>query len=304
MIKFDSLKVVLGKKKILNFEIEKEFQLKKKSIFEKTGIFSRYISDKSQTSEQIALSCVKQINKKKLKKITHIISVSNTPSYTFPSIAHFIASELNLEKNLQCIGINSGCSGFADAIYLSSDIIKSNNKATVLITTSDTYSKFIRKKDKYIRCLFSDGGSATIVSFNDKGWKIKKAFSETIPKTQNYLKMENLNKKKQYIEMDGPQVVAFAIKNVIPKLNEFLNNKKTTILIHQAGKIVIDLIKKSLKKNNIFMPINYQDYGNLVSTSIPMVFHQNFKKVNSSKKIIICGFGVGLTHTHILLEKN
>lgn len=304
MIKFDSLKVVLGKKKILNFEIEKEFQLKKKSIFEKTGIFSRYISDKSQTSEQIALSCVKQINKKKLKKITHIISVSNTPSYTFPSIAHFIASELSLEKSLQCIGINSGCSGFADAVCLSYDIIKSNNEANVLITTSDTYSKFIRKKDKYIRCLFSDGGSATIISFYDKGWRIKKIFSETIPQTQNYLKMENLNKKKQFIMMDGPQIVSFAIQRVIPKLNEFLSNKNTTVLIHQAGKIVVDLIKKSLKRNNIFLPINYKNYGNLVSTSIPMVFHQNFKKVNSSKKIIICGFGVGLTHTHILLEKN
>ena len=304
MIKFKTIKITLGKKKVLNSDLEKEFKLRKKSVIEKTGIYTRYISDKKQTSESIALSCVKKINKKDLKNISHVISVSNTPSYSFPSIAHFIASKLQI-KNLKCIGLNSGCSGYADAICMSYDIIKSNKNANVLITTSDTYSKFIRKNDKYLKCLFSDGGSASIICYSKKGWKIKKQFSETVSQTQDFLKMENLNKKKQFIEMDGPQIVGFAIQKVIPKLNEFLKKKNISLLIHQAGKIVVEIIEKTFsKKENIFMPTNYKNFGNLVSTSIPLIFFQNYKKIISSKKIVICGFGVGLTHTHILLEKN
>ena len=305
MIEFQTIKIVLGNKKVFNSEIEKEFKLKKNSVEYKTGIFSRYIASDIQTSETLALSCVKKIEKKYLKDITHIISVSNTPSYAFPSIASFIASELKIQNKLNCIGINSGCSGYADAVCIAYDIIKSNKDSNILITTSDTYSKFIKKKDKYIKCLFSDGGSATIISYSKKGWKIKKQFSETIPQTQSFLKMENLNKKKQFISMDGPQIVGFAIQKVIPKLNEFLKDENITILIHQAGKIVIELIKNSIKsKKKTFMPTNYKQFGNLVSTSIPLIFFQNYKKIMSSKKIIICGFGVGLTHTHILLEKN
>jgi|688.fasta_scaffold134757_2 3-oxoacyl-[acyl-carrier-protein] synthase-3 len=305
MIKFKEIKVTIGKKKIYNSELEKDFKLKKKTILNKTGIFSRYISSKNQTSESIALECVNKLNKKNLKKITHIISVTNTPSYAFPSISHFIASKLNIKKNLNCIGVNSGCSGYADAIIMSYDIIKSNKNANILLTTSDTYSKFIRKNDKYIKCLFSDGGSATIIVYSKKGWRIKKQFSETVPNTQDYLKMENMNKEKQYITMDGPQIVAFAIEKVIPKLKEFIVKKNITLLMHQAGKIIIELVKNSvIKKKNIFFPTNFRNFGNLVSTSIPLILYQNFRKVNLSKEIIICGFGVGLTHTHIMLKKN
>jgi 3-oxoacyl-[acyl-carrier-protein] synthase III len=105
--------------------------------------------------------------------------------------------------------------------------------------------------------------------------------------------------------MDGPQIVAFAIEKVIPKLKEFIVKKNITLLMHQAGKIIIELVKNSvIKKKKIFFPTNFRNFGNLVSTSIPLILYQNFRKVNLSKEIIICGFGVGLTHTHIMLKKN
>ncbi len=305
MIKFNQISICLGKKKINNSLIEKEFNLKKNSIYIKTGIKKRYISSKDQTSELIALNCVKKINKKFLRNITHILSVTNTPSYAFPSIAHFISNLVNVKnRNINCIGINSGCSGYVDALSLSHDIIKSDKKAKILITTSDTYSKFIRKKDKYIRCLFSDGGSASIISYSKNGWKVKNKFSTTLPYTQKFLQMSNLNKKENFIFMDGPEIVKFALANVIPKLKQLSKNNTQTILIHQAGKIVLDLVLKSINKDKkLFIPTNFKNYGNLISTSIPHVFYKNYKKILSSKSILFCGFGVGLTHSYIKLER-
>ncbi len=303
MIKFEKIAVTLGEKKIKNYKIEKDFGLMKNSIFKKTGIFQRYISNKIQTSEKIAIDCCKKININLLNKVTHIISVTNTPSYSFPSIAHFISSELKLSnKNVFCLGLNSGCSGYVDALAIAYDIIKSNKSSKILLTTSDTYSKFFRNKDKYIRCLFSDGGSATLISYSKKGWVIKKKYSESIPKSQNYLAMNSLNLKERYIKMDGPAIVNFAISKVIPKLKEFTKPSTEAILIHQAGKIVNNLVSNSInKKGKIFMPTNYRNFGNLVSTSIPLVFYQNFKKINLFNEILLCGFGVGLTHSYIKL---
>jgi 3-oxoacyl-[acyl-carrier-protein] synthase III len=305
MIKFETIKIQLGKKKVKNRTLEKEFKLKKNSIIEKTGIVNRYIANFSQTSESIAINCCKKINSNSLKKVTHILSVSNTPYHSFPSIAHFIFSKLNLNKNVNCIGINSGCSGYVDALNIAYDIIKSDNKSTVLLTTSDTYSKFIKNNDKYLKCLFSDGGSATLISYAKNGWIRKKRYSETIVNSQKNLIMGSLNKRMRYIIMDGPEIVAFAIKKVIPKLKEFINSNTNGILIHQAGKIVIDLFMKSIaNKKNLYIPCNYKNFGNLVSTSIPLVFYQNFKRINSLKEIILCGFGVGLTHSYIKFVKN
>ena len=305
MIKFEIIKIELGKRLIKNTTIEKEFKLKNKSIINKTGIIQRYIAEDNQTSESIAINCCKKINYNSLKKVTHILSVSNTPSYLFPSIAHFICSELNLGENVNCIGINSGCSGYVDALSIAYDIIKSDNSSRVLLTTSDTYSKFIRSNDKYIKCLFSDGGSATLITYAKNGWIIKKKYSGTISNSQKTLMMNNLNKKKRYIIMNGPEIVAFAIQKVIPKLKEFISSSTNAVLLHQAGKIVIDLVVKSINnKKNLYVPTNYKNFGNLISTSIPLIFYQNFKRINSLKEIILCGFGVGLTHTYIKFVKN
>ena len=138
MIKFETIKIQLGKNIVKNLAIEKEFKLKKNSIINKTGIVKRYIANYNQTSENIAIDCCKKINSNSLKKVTHILSVSNTPSYSFPSIAHFICGKLNFNKNINCIGINSGCSGYVDCLIMAYDIIKSNKSSKILITTSDT----------------------------------------------------------------------------------------------------------------------------------------------------------------------
>ena len=53
--------------------------------------------------------------------------------------------------------------------------------------------------------------------------------------------------KKFEIKMNGPNVLSFAISEVLPVIKEILNNDKKTILFcHQAGKIVIDEIKNNL----------------------------------------------------------
>lgn len=305
MIKFNKIAIELGNIVVKNSFLEKKFRLKKDSIFSKTGIYKRFISNKDQTAENIAKKCCAKINSRLLKNTTHIISVSNTPSHCFPSIAHFVSSSFKFSiKNIHCIGLNSGCSGYVDALIIAYDIIKSNKSSKILIITSDTYSKFIKEKDWHLRCLFSDGGSATLISYSSNGWRIKEKYTETIKNTQQFLTMGNYADKTKNIKMDGPAIVDFAINSVIPKLKEFTRKKTQAIIAHQAGKIVINLIKYSINnKKKIFFPTNYRDYGNLISTSIPLILKQNFKRINSLKSIVLCGFGVGLTHSYIKFIK-
>ena len=303
MIKFKQIEISLGKIIQNNKILEGQFKLQPNSILKKTGIRKRYISSLDQTSEILAINCCKKIKKKYISRLTHIISVSNTPSHFFPSISQLISSYLNVKQNTQCLSLNLGCSGFVDALILSYDIVKSNKNATILLITTDTYSKYIHPKNKNIKSLFSDGASATIISYSKSGWHLKKKYSATIPKSQNNLILKVYNKKIDYIYMNGPEIVSFATKHVIPKIKEFLNyNQKQCLIVHQAGKIVLDQISRVLNKK-ILMPKNYQTFGNLVSTSIPLVLKKNLKKIEKYKNILFCGFGVGLTHSYIKLIK-
>ena len=192
---------------------------------------------KNETSESLAYRASKLFKNSKLKNLSHIISVTNTPSIKFPGISNYLANSLNL-SHVHCLNLNQGCTGFVDALSLSYEIIKNNNKAQVLILTADTYSKFLNKNDKAVRCLFSDGASATIIKYK-KWFKIKKKIFNNLTNTFNDLQF---NKKE--IKMNGPAVVSFALKEVVPKITS-MSKHAGSIYSHQAGKIVMSQIKKN-----------------------------------------------------------
>ena len=294
MIKISNIYFKLGIKKENNNIVEKSLGLKKNSLKKLTGINYRFISTANQTSEQIALDVCKKLKKSEIKKLTHLISVTNTPSIKFPGISNYIASSLKIE-NVHCLNLNAGCTGYVDALILSNDILKNNIKSKILIITSDTYSKFIEKKNKNIRPLFSDGASISVIEYSKNGFKLTKKITKNLIETQNDLIFKN-----QFIEMNGPALVSFAANHVIPEIINYSKNVDA-IFIHQAGKIVVNLIKSNLKKK--FIPTNYERYGNLVSTSIPVLLKENYSNLNKKKKIIICGFGVGLSMSLIQLKK-
>ena len=102
--------------------------------------------------------------------------------------------------------------------------------------------------------------------------------------------------------MNGPKVLQFAMSTVKKDLMQIINkHDEYTLFPHQAGKIVLDALERNLPKNiKIFN--NYESYGNLVSASIPNLIRENFKELNKNK-IILSGFGVGLSHNALILQK-
>ena len=95
MINIEDIFFNLGTKIEKNNKLEKKYNLKKNSLEKLTGINKRYISDKNIFAENLALQAIKKINKKTVNKLTHIISVTNTPKVKFPGISNFIANKLN-----------------------------------------------------------------------------------------------------------------------------------------------------------------------------------------------------------------
>ena len=295
MIEINEINIALGSIIEKNIQIEKKFNLKKGTIFNLTGIRQRLISSKRESAEYLAIKACKKFQKSKLKNITHIISVTNTPSKRFPGISNYVSTLLNL-TNVHCLNLNLGCTGFVDALEISYQLIKNNKKNKILIVTADTYSKFINRNDKAVRCLFSDGAASILVSYKKNGLKLKKKVFKNIINTE-----DELSFKENEIKMNGPAIVSFTIKDVIPEIIN-LSKNVNCIFSHQAGKVVMAQIQKKINKK-IFLPMNYSDHGNLVSTSIPLLLKQNMTRFKKEKKILICGFGVGLSASIMLFHR-
>ena len=97
-IKFNikNLSLYLPKKIVKNSQLDKRFNLKKNTLFYLTGIKERRVCFNHENTESIAikaaLKCIRSYKKK--INITHLITVTNTPSVYFPSVGHYVLSNL------------------------------------------------------------------------------------------------------------------------------------------------------------------------------------------------------------------
>ena len=299
MISFKEIQVFLGSSIEENKSIEEDVGWNEGQIYEKTGITSRSISSSEEDTEELALKSSQKL-KSSTVGVNLIISVTNTPTKSFPGISNSIHSLLNLDDSCHCITLNAGCSGYVDALKIAYSEIHRNHSSKVLIITSDTYSKFISKDNRSIRPLFGDGSSCTLLQYEKGGFKLKKEDYISKKDSQDVLCMPGSE-----IFMDGPKVLLFGISNVIPQLKKVIDDlalEEAILIPHQAGKIMLERVKKSVN-NKIKILENYAETGNLVSTSIPNAIYQSKTRLDDYKTLIFLGFGVGLASSILVFTK-
>ena len=197
--------------------------------------------------------------------------------------------------------VSSGCSGFSQSLYLANNLLSKKIDQGIIVCV-EKYSNYIRNNDFKTKILFSDAASATFVRFNRKN-NLLKSFHGFDGQNSNSLEVTN-DKKREFLNMDGNKVFLFSIKN-IPLIIKKITNKYKDInffLIHPGSKILLDTVIEKSGINSRKVPTTFHITGNTVSTSIPLLLKDNFSKLKKNDKILISGFGVGLSHATLLLR--
>ncbi len=274
-------------------------------IYEKSGINNIAISSNNQSALDLAEKAAKLILKKKYK-IDGIIYITQSPEYYLPSGSCILQHRLGLSKSIFTFDVNQGCSGYVYGLCLASSLIKNIIAENILLICSDTYSKYISKKNLSCLPIFSDSASATIISKSKTRFFLDFEFG-TDGSGYKDLIVENsgfhANSSKPEIFMDGKKILLFTMGNIPDLINSILKRNKLTIeevdffIFHQASKIVIEnLIRKmQLNKNKVYF--NLENTGNTVSSSIPIAITELMrnKLLKKNSKILLAGFGVGLS---------
>jgi len=73
-------------------------------------------------------------------------------------------------------------------------------------------------------------------------------------------------------------------------------------ILHQGSKYIVDTVRKRLKVDEKKVPFDILDYGNTISSSIPIILEKELEN-KKSKRFVISGFGVGLSWGSAILEK-
>ncbi len=278
---------------------EKKFGKKKTlEIIKKTGPVKTFQCIENEDTLTLSLRAWEDFKRKnkisKINKIKNLIYVTETNRFSFPGNGYLFASMTKLKEETNIYDINSGCTGFVDALKVANKL-----NGDTLIVCSEAYSKNIKNFDRSISTLFSDG--ASVFFFEKEKFLVLKEIS--IFKKYSFL---DLSCSTNNIKMDGKKVYDFVISQALPKIGNFLKGNKLVkkIFFHQASQIVCDYIKNKFEKNKIKIPNNLLNRGNTVSATIPILIHDYTKKeiLNVNDTIMLVGFGVGLSMSAITIK--
>lgn len=328
----NSISVYLPETTLTNEDLNNEFpEWDAEKISNKTGIFKRTIASDDEFSSDLAIKAsLKLFEEHSIDKadIDFILLCTQSPDYFLPTTACIVQDKLGLAKSCGALDFNLGCSGFVYGLALANGLIAGGTAKNILLITSETYTKYINKKDKSNRTIFGDAAAACLVSSTSSSGVIRKFVFGTDGSGYENLIVKNgasrfLEQKGKdvFIEdefirndnnlyMNGQEVFKFTTASV-PLLVEncLLKNEMTLqdvdlFIFHQANKFMLDYIRRKINIPHDKFFMYFEEIGNTVSSTIPIAMSEAMKtqKIKKGMKVLIAGFGVGYSFGAAVIE--
>ncbi len=255
------------------------------------------------------------------EEIDLIILATVSPEMYTPSVSCMIQSKIGASRAV-AFDINAACSGFIFAVSTANMFIKSGAYKNALVIGADTLTKITEYKDRATCVLFGDGaGAAVLTATSEKtgvlgtvlgsdgsqgnlltccGLKASEEDTERRPFSEN----------KRTIWMDGQAVFKFAVKTMESATIEVAEkcgvkvDDLNLIIPHQANKRIIEGARKRLKLDGDKVFCNVEKYGNMSAACVPIALCEAVEqgRVKRGEKLVIVGFGGGLTWGSALIE--
>jgi 3-oxoacyl-[acyl-carrier-protein] synthase-3 len=319
---------------VTNDDLSKEFpDWNTKLAAQRAGVDRRHVAADNETALDLGYKACRKLfsaNSNLREQVDTLIFCTQTPDYLLPSNACVLHKLLELPERVAAFDINLACSGYLYAVAIAHGMISAGISRHVLLVNGDTYTKLIGKQDRAARILFGDGAAATWVegvstgpgvldislgtagADFDKfivpagGCRQPKSDATRIPNRDESGNVRNL----EQIHMSGRDILAFVSSKIPRHVEELLtrNNLKTDdielFIFHQASALVLETLTRLLRLPPKKVFCNMSNIGNTVSASIPIALKDATVSglIPAGKRVLLCGFGVGLSWGSILLE--
>lgn len=314
-------------KVMTNEDLSKVVETSDEWIVKRTGIKERRISDKekdeipSGMATKAAEIAIKNAGIDK-NDIDMIILSTTLPDMFFPNTSSVLQFKLGIESKCACMDLNAACTGWIYGLQLAQSLIATGTYKNILLVGVEMTSAFNNWEDRSTCVLFGDGAGATILTAADagedsnmhqgilgcdgsKGWALalpKGAAADTITH-------DILDKKEQFMTMDGQTVFKSAVKTMVSHSSKILKEQGMTIddidwlIPHQANLRIIEAVGQMLKVNPEKVICNVDKYANTSSASIPAAMYEAIEdgRIKRGDKILVTAFGSGLTSGAALL---
>lgn len=275
-------------------------------IKEKIGAIKLSHLNPDEDTSDIAVKAVERLIEKSGQSKDNIealvLVTQNGDGHNLPHTSAVVHAKLGLNKKAAVFDISLGCSGYVYGLQILKGFMQASNFKNAVLVTADPYSKVIDTNDRITSLLFGDAATATWVS-TEGSWQLSQALMCSDGSGSDAIKV-----KDNKLSMNGRQVFNFAaiiIPNHIKELLQQEQLQETDIdsyCLHQGSAAIIDAIAKRFPAVRERFTLDIVNQGNTVSSSIPLLLEKAIQQPKN-QKILICGFGVGLSWGSMILSK-
>lgn len=284
-------------------------------ITSRTGIKQRRIAVEMNTSDLCIKVAEQLLEKSNLnaEELDFVVVATMSPDYTSPSTACIVQGAIGAKKAF-AFDISAACSGFVYALTVAEGLIMSGSKKGLVIGGEKT-SKLLDWNDRSTAVLFGDGAGGVLYCANEKKTLMKKelfadgsrgdslqsGFMPDATPFSNATKAEG-----KYLTMNGRNIFDFALNDVAKSLKSFVQDEEVDyLLLHQANQRILNKMSKKIGEPIEKFPHDMEKYGNTSAASIPILLSelvdQGTIQLNGTQKVVLTGFGGGLTWGHLLV---
>lgn len=318
--KIVGLGTYLPNRRLTNQDLEKMVETSDEWIVRRTGVKERRLADKEEFSSDLAIKAVENLIERyqiRVNDVDMVIVTTFTPDHFTPTVSALVQGHFGMER-AGTMDINSGCTGFAYGLCVADSLITAGHSNKVLVIASEVASKVVDYSDRNTCVLFGDAAVAMLIEkTNEKGSFIASYFICDGKLAQN-VACSNLSgkvneqtlAKPRLFQQEGKFLYEYVVKNIPDGVCNLLNRSELTLdeiqwfVPHSANLRMIKAICERIPFPIERTLISNEFYGNTSSASIPLAIWVALEesKIKTGDKMILYGFGAGLTHGGVVIE--
>lgn len=307
MIYLKEIGYYLPTSEISNVARMEKFALEEDFLLQKIGITSLKIKNPDEETSDMCVKAYLDLQTKAQFQNEEIdcliVCTQNPDAHGLPHTSAIVHEKLFLKQDCAVFDISLGCSGYVYGLSIAKSFMQANGFNKGVFITADPYSKIIDENDRNTTLLFGDAATATLLTqTKQNAWQIGQFSFGSDGSKHQAIQVDNSKK----LVMNGREVFNFAAKVIPTHIQQTLQKNNVSMnmidqfILHQGSKYIVTMIQQQLGVPDEKVPFLATQYGNTVSSSIPMLL----KDVHSNhKRLLICGFGIGFSWGSCILER-
>ncbi|HBK46235.1 MAG TPA: ketoacyl-ACP synthase III [Xanthomonadaceae bacterium] len=326
-VRFAGMAACVPKRVVSNLtDCRPEIRDERARLVRNIGIETRRMAQEWQCFSDLAFDAANVLLDRlqwKREEVDALIVVTQSPDYPIPATAIIMQDRLGLSHATVAFDVNLGCSAYPFAINLLGSMISAGGVKKGLLLVGDCSANL---EDP----IFSDAGSATALEFDADAAPMHfdlnsdgsgyKAIILPVGGQREPIGIQHLVPYREHehdrwrkgtdLQLDGPAVLSFSTQRVPPaveKLIDYAGVSKDEIdyfVFHQANRMINETIRKKLGLPVEKVPSTLLDFGNTSGASLPVTMAARIGQSleAAGKRVLLCGFGIGLSWGTCLLE--